>query len=321
MPVKAKQKPQLDTQEAFNLWDMLRVRYDLIETVNIIKNFIHDKDFLVVVERWMSKPMEGQITELEKIMNDLKINLPRRPPKSARPPANIGAINDRYLMKLFMTLLQENLDMHMRAIQTSLTNEKVRAMFRRFLDAEIKIYDQALKYSKSKSWIGSPPNYPLSPPGIAEKINTGEAYHLFDHLTARYDTLEISQIYEHYSKDSDFAAILRKGIRSSLEKQINILEKELDHFGIPLMDRPPKSVSPPDNAEIIEDQLMFRDVFTGLQYMFSLHAEALKQNTTNDRLRTLYVKFLHEELDVFDKLAKYGKLKGWLRSTPLYPSG
>lgn len=133
--------------------------------------------------------------------------------------------------------------------------------------------------------------------------------------------MEISQIYEHYAKDRDFAYLLSKGIRGILEKQINKLEKELDYFGLPLMERPPKSVRPPDNAEIIEDQLMFRDIFTGIQYMFSLHAEALKQTTTNDRLRTMFVKFLHEELDIFDKLAKYGKVKGMLRTTPLYPPG
>ncbi|HHX74623.1 MAG TPA: DUF3231 family protein [Firmicutes bacterium] len=222
------------------------------------------------------------------------------------------------MMKLFLTLLQENIVMHLRAIQTSLTTEHIRSMFRKFLDDEIMVFDRAVKYSKAKGWIGSPPNYPFTPPGVAEKVNVGEVYHLFNHLTTRYDTLEISQIYEHYAKDPDFALILRKGIGKTLEKQINILEKELDYFGIPLMERPPKSVRPPGNAEVFEDNLMFRAVFTGIQYMLNLHADAVKMITTNDRLRTMFARFLQEELGIFDQLAKYGKLKGWLRPVPLY---
>ncbi|MCR3923308.1 MAG: DUF3231 family protein, partial [Firmicutes bacterium] len=244
----------------------------------------------------------------------------RRPPKSVRTPANAEAFSDRYMMKLIMTLIQENIDMHLRAVQTTLTNESLRASFRKYLDVELDIYNMALNYSKLKGWIGSPPMYPQSPSGLKEKLGSGEAYHLWDHLSARYDTLEISQIYEHYAKDPDFALVLRTGIQKTLEKQINVLEKEMDHFGLPLPERPPKSIRPPENAEVIEGNLMFRDMFTGIQYMFNLHAEALKQSTTNDRLRQMFLKFLREELDVFDKLAKYGKLKGWLRSTPLYPN-
>ncbi len=318
--LKMKTAPQLDTQEAFNLWDMLRGRYDGIELLKIVLNFIHDKDFKILLHQTMAKSIKQQITELEKTMNQLKINLPRRPPKSVRTPANAEAMHDRFLLRLIMTLLQENIDMHLRAIQTSLTNEKIRAMFRQFLNEELSLYDQALKYSKLKGWIGSPPSYPQSPPGTVERITSGEAFHLWNHLSIRYDTLEISQIYEHYAKDPDFVLVLQTGIQKTLEKQINTLEKEMDHFGLPLPERPPKNIRPPENAEIIEDNLMFRDMFTGIQFMFQLHATALKQNTTNDRLRTIFSRFLHEELDIFDKLVKYGKLKGWLRPTPLYLS-
>lgn len=171
MTISVKQQPQLDTQEAFNLWDMLKTRYDWMEQTNILKNFIHDKDLTLMVTAAIGKPIEKQITELESMMNQLKIKLPRRPPKSARIPVTVEAINDRYIMKIFMTQLQENLDMHLRAIQTTLTNESIRSMFRKFLNAEIMVYDKAIKYSNFKGWIESPPNFPMSPPGVAEKIN------------------------------------------------------------------------------------------------------------------------------------------------------
>lgn len=320
MVLKVKQQPQLDTQEAFNLWDMLKVRYDWTEMLHIFKNFIHDPDFLLLIDRLMLKPMQQQTNELEKLMDQLKINLPRRPPKSVRTPANVEAVEDRFIMKLLLTQLQENIDMHMRAIQTSLTNKKIRVMFIKFLIDELDVFDSVVKYSKLKAWVGTPPSYPLHPPGTKETLASGEAFHLWDHLGARYDTLEITQIYQHYAKDPDLSVVLSQGIRTSLEKQINLLEAEMDHFGLPLPERPPKSVRPPENAEVIEDRLMFRNIFTGMQFMFQLHGTALKQTTTNDRLRNIFVKFLREEIDLFDKLTKYGKLKGWLRPTPLYPN-
>ncbi|HHX74624.1 MAG TPA: hypothetical protein GX699_06950 [Firmicutes bacterium] len=92
MPVKVKQQPQLNTQEAFNLWDMLRVRYDWVELLNIITNYVHDKDFLLIINMSMRKPMDRQIDELEKLMNRLNINLPRRPPKSVNTPVNLEAV-------------------------------------------------------------------------------------------------------------------------------------------------------------------------------------------------------------------------------------
>lgn len=67
-----------------------------------------------------------------------------------------------------------------------------------------------------------------------------------------------------------------------------------------------------------QDNEMFRDVFTGMQFMLELHATALRQNTTNDRLRKIYIQLLHEELLGVDTWIKYGKAKGWLRPVPLY---
>jgi hypothetical protein len=40
-----------------------------------------------------------------------------------------------------------------------------------------------------------------------------------------------------------------------------------------------------------DDELIFRDIFTGMQFIMELHSTALKQNTTNDKLRNMYWKF------------------------------
>jgi hypothetical protein len=74
----------------------------------------------------------------------------------------------------------------------------------------------------------------------------------------------------------------------------------------------------PVRPEVFEDELMYRQIFTGMQFMLELHAAALKQNFTNDRLRTIYNDFLWEEVSIVDAWIKYGKAKGWLRPVPAY---
>jgi hypothetical protein len=46
----------------------------------------------------------------------------------------------------------------------------------------------------------------------------------------------------------------------------------------------------------------------------------MKRCVINDRLRQLFRKMLMEEVDYFDNLIKYGKLKGWMHHAPLYIS-
>jgi len=313
-----KQPPPLDNLETYNLWDMLQTRYGTVEQVKLFQNYVHDKDFKFLLTQNILKLFQKQINELETLMETYQISMPRRPPNSVRTPTNAEAFTDHFIASTMMTRLQENIGLHIRAIRTSITNDSIRALFQSYLFTELDLYDSAVKYLKLKGWIGMPPLYPQTPPGTQERLDTGEAYHLWDHLSARYDSLEITQIYENFTHDRDFAYFLRSGIRSTLEKQINILEKEMDRFGLPLPERPPKSIKKVQNIEVLKDLIIYRQILTGMQYMFELHATAIKQNSTNDRLRKIYQDFLKEEIDIYNNFLKYGKLKGWVRLVPMY---
>lgn len=309
---------QLSVQEAYNLWDMLLARYTTLEQVQITQNFIHDKDFKELTIFELNAIFEKQINELEKTMNNYGITLPRRPPKSVRTPANTEAIEDRFLAGLFITVLQDNISMHIRSIITSLTNDNIRKLFIKFLKDEMNLYDNAIKYFKLKGWGASPPMYPQTPAGTNEKLDTGEAFHIWSHLGLKYDNLEITQIYRSFAHDPDFKTVLLIGLMDVLEKHANILEREVDHFGLPLPQRPPKTAQITAQQQVLEDELIYRQVFTGMQYTLELHATALKQNFTNDRLRKIYNDFLWEEIDLVNDWIKYGKAKGWLRHDPAY---
>ena len=311
----------VDVQEAYNLWEGLRTRYDVIEEIQIYENFIHDLDFELITQGILSSMFEKQINELENELNRYKISLPSRPPKSVRTPANTEVLTDRFMAMKILGILQTELDLHIRGIRTSTTNEKVRKLFKDFLDEEVKLYDRAIKYIKTKGWIGISPQYPHLPKGTDEQVDSGEAFHLFDHLTARYDAVNNTQIYNNQAHDSDFKYLLKRGLQNTLEKQINILEKEMDHFGLPLPTRPAKTVRTTVTSEPIEDELIFREVFTAISSMLNLHANGFKQNATNDRIRKIFIDFLEEEVYLYNQLVKYGKTKGWTRPIPMYKAG
>jgi len=311
------EKQTVDAQEAYNLWDSLRNRYDGIEQLQIIKNFIHDSDFNLLTQGVLKNIFEQQTNELEDLLNKYQIDLPIRPPKSVRTPSVLEAYTDRYLSLLVIELLKRDIDIFIHSIATSLTNDNVRYTFREFLNKELGLYDKGLKYVKIKGWISAPPLYPNLPKGTKEKLDTSEAFQLWDHLVARYDAVEITQVYQNQAHDKDFRYLLGKGLKEILEKQINILEKEMNNFGLPLPARPPKSVST-TKSEMLEDELIFTGLFKSIQDMLSLHTAGIKQATTNDRLRGIIRKFLDEELDTFNNFVKYGKLKGWTRPVPMH---
>ncbi len=148
-------------------------------------------------------------------------------------------------------------------------------------------------------------------------MDTGEAFLLWDQLVSRYDIIQISQIFQNFAHDHDFKYFMRKGIQETLEKQVNMLEKEMNTYQVPLPERPPKSVNLPANSAIMSDDMMFKQIFTGVQSFLDNHVRTIRSITTNDPLRHLLVEFAKEELDIFENLCKYGKTKGWLQVPPI----
>ena len=148
-------------------------------------------------------------------------------------------------------------------------------------------------------------------------LDSGEAFLLWDHLILRYDIIESTQVFQNFVHDPEFALLLKKGLTETLENQVDLLEKKMNTFQLPLPPRPPKSVRVTTNTTLLDDRFIFRQLFTGVQAFLDSHVRTLRSIVTNDPLRDMFIKFAKEELDVFDNLCKYGKLKGWLEVPPM----
>jgi hypothetical protein len=139
---------------------------------------------------------------------------------------------------------------------------------------------------------------------------------LWQHLVQRYDIRELTDIFQNFAQDLEFKAILSLGLKV-LDNEITTMEEEMNRLGIPLPPRPPKSINTPINTEILRDELMFRIIYMGIQYFISQHVNTILQ-MQNPRLRDEFIKIEGTEIDLYTKLTKYGKLKGWLFIPPSY---
>lgn len=314
---KTAQQQLVNTAEAFALWDMLVSRYQQADTINIYMFFVHDLDLKAVLAVYLNS-IKKDINELEEKMNLYSINVPRAGRKSYHTSAQTEIIDDEIIAKWLLIIMQEDIEMFLKAIRVSATNDSVRRFFISKTKGAIDMIDPILKYLKLKGWTSNPPRYPNVPKNVAEEIDCAEAHNLWDLLTFRYDNIEQTQLFVTLAHDGDVKLMFKQGLQNTLKSQASILEKELDYFGIPLPKQPKTQMITVENTEFVDDDHMCRMVLSGMQGAAILHAESLKQCTTNDRVRNIFKKLLIDEIEVTDNLLKFLKLKGYVNQGPSY---
>ena len=89
-------------------------------------------------------------------------------------------------------------------------------------------------------------------------------------------------------------------------------------MGVSLLKRPPEIIAPSEDTGVFTDDHIYRMILSGMQGAGSMHTIALKQCIFNDRFASLFKTMLSAEIGYYEKLVKYGKLKGWLHPSPKY---
>lgn len=104
-----------------------------------------------------------------------------------------------------------------------------------------------------------------------------------------------------------------------MEKQAQKLERECLHFGIPLPKKPAIVISWPSVAvNFISDNYIYRVLYIGIVGATIIHATAVKQSLTNDRIRKFFLELLQSEIEIQDKFIVYGKIKGYINEPPQF---
>ncbi len=309
-------KEILDIEEVLNLWLQLRTRYHNIETIQIHRNFIHDQDLAVAVNRVMDA-YNHQAETLEAELKSFEIKMPEKPAKDLKTSLKVGFISDSYIYRLISGHVEEDAFAMSRAVRTSTTNDRIRKIFTNFIREQLGVLELFIEYGKVKEWQDLAPTYKTAKAVQKEQLDVGEAYHLWDHLSLRYDQHQLTDFFVSFAHDPEYQAILNAGL-NTLKKQADRLEKAMIEFEIPLPPRPPESVKAPVDPETLEDRFTYRTLLRGIQEALDLHLRAIVETTRNDSLRWLYKDFLFEEINHYDKFLKYGKAKGWTHTPPAY---
>ena len=150
-------------------------------------------------------------------------------------------------------------------------------------------------------------------------LDIGEAFLLSQHLYYRYVCLEKTNLYYKWANDTDLKGIIKIGL-DYLEKEIGLIERQMDKYKVPQPTRSPKSVKVTvdvnDNSSI-NDQLIFEEIRLGCVAAVEKNLRNAIAILNNDSLRVMFINFVKEEMDIMLNCCKYGKAKGWL---PVYPA-
>lgn len=144
--------------EANNLWDHINERYDQIRVTEFFLEFVHDKDFRLVMEQGLST-LQEQAKELEKKLVNHEVPLPERPPAIQDTVLDPETVEDRFIYRVILSGIQGALNLHFRAVIDSVRNDGLRQYFLELLRKEIDIYGNLLKYGRMKGWAKMPPMY------------------------------------------------------------------------------------------------------------------------------------------------------------------
>jgi hypothetical protein len=147
-------------------------------------------------------------------------------------------------------------------------------------------------------------------------ISVSDVFHLWNHLQQRYYVMYLTKIFEIHARDEDLRLVLKYG-KNTLGKHVDLLEKKLMEFAIPLPLRPPKQTQITESLEICSDRYIFRRVLRGIQSFLPTHTMAVIHSTC-PLIRDLFLSFLTEEMKLYDEFMEYGKLKEYTLEPPIY---
>ena len=311
-----KRDESLDIQEAFNIYSLLRARYISTQTVQLFKNFVHDVDWEIILDGFQ-KHFEKQIVILEELGEHFRITMPNRPPTDVKFATRINDVTDDFIYKTIYHDLTAQLMSLIDAVRSVSTNDNLRHIIIQDLTVHFEDFDTLYKFGKLKGWEETYPTYKTAINQSEEPLSSSEGFHVWDHITMRYEQIELIGIFSSFAHDTEFKVILDHGLYI-YNKQLKNLKKLALKLNVPLPNRPALPVTSPIDPETITDRFMYRIILSWELDSLDAHVRAIIETIRNESLRKLWTGLLNAELGYYDKYLKYGKMKGWTRVVPIY---
>lgn len=150
-----------------------------------------------------------------------------------------------------------------------------------------------------------------------ERLDIQEAFNVYNLLRARYVSTQTVQLFKNFAHDLGWEVIL-DGFIKHFDNQISILEELGERYRIIMPTRSPVDVKFTTSINDITDEYIYKKMYHDLiaQLMSLIHA--VRSSSTNDKLRHIIIQDLKMHFEDFDTLYKFGKLKGWEETYPVY---
>ena len=313
---KSSGKAQIDIQEAFNIFSLLRARYISVQTIQVFRNMIHDRDFDLILQSLLDN-FNSQVAALEQQGKRYSLNMPDKPPLDTQIATSPNEITDLYIYKkIYLDMIAQLLSLA-HAIRSTTTNDALRQVIIDDLTTHIKDLERLYKFGKLKAWEDTDPAFKVSLPQAKEQLSTAEAFHIWDHIGQRYDQIQLTSFFSGFIHDQDFKLVIQAGL-DTLNRQVKLLEQQALKYKVPLPGRPPVSVQGNIDPETLKDKFMYGMILSGVLTAVDMHIRAVVESIRNDSLRQIWFDLFTEELNIYDKLLKYGKMKGWTKAVPIF---
>ncbi len=138
--------------------------------------------------------LDKNIKVVEKYLEEFSILSPDKNRQAINFPKYSETITDEFISNQLLVFIQEETERLMRAHRTSITNEEIRQYFKKLLLIKINELENLIQYLKLKGWIETPPMFQRTPMNVREKVSTVDIYHLWHHLTFRYDNINTTGV-------------------------------------------------------------------------------------------------------------------------------
>ena len=150
-----------------------------------------------------------------------------------------------------------------------------------------------------------------------ERIDIQEAFNIYNLLRERYLSTQTVQLFKNFVHDAGWEIIL-DGFMKHFEKEISILEELGQRYHIIMPNRSPLDVQFSTSINDITDDYIYKTIFHDLIADLMSLTHAVTSTNTNDKLRHIFIEDLTIHISDFDTLYKFGKLKGWEETYPVY---
>lgn len=224
------QQKDISTSEAHSLWLILKDRYIIIEQLNWVKNYSHDKDYIYLLKMAV-ETLKQENEQLEGLLEKYSIPAPVPNVRNINVIGNTEAMVDRVSSHYYFNYLRTEIMIISHALRGALLNDDIRDLLIKFLNNNLERFNTYVDYMQLKEWLDFPPQYKYFKQDVKERVAINEISLLWDHLNFRNVNIKLTRIVIADVDDTDFRALLEFGLRT-LVKQADELEKFLLHYGV-----------------------------------------------------------------------------------------